>query len=51
MGLYNISITKTFKDIDLTNAVSVYCLVCKTGYKAVYNSDGFLANCEEIANC
>lgn len=51
MGLYNVSISKTFKDTDNLTDVSVYCLACKPGFKAVYNNDGFLANCEEIANC
>lgn len=51
MGLYNVSISKTFKDSDALTAVSVYCLICKPGYKAVYNADGFLSNCDEIAYC
>lgn len=51
MGLFNVGISKTFKDSDSLTDVSVFCLVCKPGFKAVYNTDGFLSNCEEIANC
>lgn len=45
MGLYNVSVAKTYKISDAMTDVSVFCLACKPGYRPVYDANGFLTNC------